>query len=463
MNINQANKVFGSFNQQSNKMPKSLNTNVENHLESPHILKSNLHENGSKVPLRPLNQDMNNTLQLIVDDISQSVTKTFSIVTTDEGISETEKPYEQYNVKSTISPVINIFNSSSALPKLNILSTSESNYKYDLRENGTAIEMNLRNNVIEQNTKKNEDITTISVPLDVSTTILPPPTDKFTDDSIYTTTVINSLRSKTVSPKIKNSNIQTTLIGAENPILTQNNVSFYFNDFSSSVVLAVGLSFAFALLLFVVMTLWILRRRKYHNKVYLSYELAKPSRYISKPLPPSILPGEILLDNHSVSKMDSPREPLHPIQYQQERNISTSSNNRCSSRSLNHDTGIDNPAYIGTSVGEEQSCAKNKDEKPVSKVLKKESAKNRRSLLKYAKKRKSGLEFPSPKVCSSDGSIFPASPSLTRCLVPPPPYSPSIRNESKLIFTLPNGPVSDNKSINTDCESSNLGLPDIKA
>lgn len=225
-------------------------------------------------------------------------------------------------------------------------------------------------------------------------------------------------------------------MNSKNPFLIKKPGSGFTKfEFSSSMVLSIGIACALSLLLFVILSLWFLKRKADHHKVYLNYKVNKPCIQVN-PMKPIYLPSETLMDDVALDELENLRKPIY---LEQEINLNTAPVYPKYTISLeNCDSGVDNLAFDNLSSEGCQTLMTDKIRK------KKENSQSYKPILKYIAKKKK-LPIDSLKVCSSDGSIFPVSPSLTKCLIPPPPYSPRMKSNSKLTLS---SPSNDNSETN---------------
>lgn len=189
----------------------------------------------------------------------------------------------------------------------------------------------------------------------------------------------------------------------------QNNTEVYF---STSVVIALSVSCSVVLLAgLVTFTLWLCRRHRSRSKIYLSHEAVKPRAFFTKPMNPALLPDESIRDPQYVLEFQRPRAPV--MLGNDQKNIIFKSE-----KSEDLDLGLENDGFTDIPL-EDLKTEGYKKKKRHSQDPPRYSSK-----AKIESDTDSGI-----RVWSSTGSLYTASPQLTHCSVPPPPYSPSIGEE----------------------------------
>lgn len=189
----------------------------------------------------------------------------------------------------------------------------------------------------------------------------------------------------------------------------QNNAEVYF---STSVVIALSVCCSVVLLAgLVTFTLWLCRRHRSRSKIYLSHEAVKPRAFFTKPMNPALLPDESIRDPQYVLEFQRPRAPV--MLGNDQKNIIFKSE-----KSEDLGLGLENDGFTDIPL-EDLKIEVYKKKKRHSQDPPKYSSK-----AKMESDTDSGI-----RVWSSTGSLYTASPQLTHCSVPPPPYSPSIGEE----------------------------------
>ncbi|XP_063605241.1 uncharacterized protein LOC134780445 [Penaeus indicus] len=189
----------------------------------------------------------------------------------------------------------------------------------------------------------------------------------------------------------------------------QNNTEVYF---STSVVIALSVCCSVVLLAgLVTFTLWLCRRHRSRSKIYLSREAVKPRAFFTKPMNPALLPDESIRDPQYVLEFQRPRAPVM-LGNDQKNIIFKSEKSEDLGLGLENDGFTDIPLEDLKIEGYKKKKRHSQDPPKYSSKAKMESDTD------------SGI-----RVWSSTGSLYTASPQLTHCSVPPPPYSPSIGEE----------------------------------
>lgn len=161
----------------------------------------------------------------------------------------------------------------------------------------------------------------------------------------------------------------------------------------------------------VTFTLWLCRRHRSRSKIYLSHEAVKPRAFFTKPMNPALLPDESIRDPQYVLEFQRPRAPV--MLGNDQKNIIFKSE-----KSEDLDLGLENDGFTDIPL-EDLKTEGYKKKKRHSQDPPRYSSK-----AKIESDTDSGI-----RVWSSTGSLYTASPQLTHCSVPPPPYSPSIGEE----------------------------------
>ncbi|XP_042235950.1 uncharacterized protein LOC121875454 isoform X3 [Homarus americanus] len=188
-----------------------------------------------------------------------------------------------------------------------------------------------------------------------------------------------------------------------------------------SVVIALSVCCSIVLLLGMIsIFLWLCRRHRNRSKIYLSHEATKPRAFFTKPMNPALLPNENIAETVYMLEFQKPRAPVMLSDDQRDLYFIERSPVNESSQVENTSIGVENNGFSDIPLNESkteqiQNSNKISGQDPPKYDLK----------YKCESDSDSGI-----KVWSSTGSLYTAASQLTQCSLPPPPYSPSVGEES---------------------------------
>ena len=185
------------------------------------------------------------------------------------------------------------------------------------------------------------------------------------------------------------------------------------SSINKSLLITLGVVSSFIVILIILITsLWLIKRHRNHSKIYLSFEAAKPRAFLTKPMSPACFPDEVKVD--IVVPSITSEKPKPPIVLCDENTVEI---NKIVSQVLRHaeseDSGLENLGFVEIPLEDVESQTPNpslgssESRVPDPPKYRKSSA---------ISDSDSGI-----KVWSSSGSLYSAS-TLTKCLIPPPPY-----------------------------------------